>query len=108
MCRRSSNELRLPRKERGFGRAHVALRPMHDVREEACRQGMALLNEFPCMDDNDNLDAMTRYTPPRRRPSDVRPRGDGKAGTGFGDNVGGEPGCRNRRPLGDAARGGQK
>lgn len=36
------------------------LRPVHHVREKACRQGMALLNEFPYMDDNDNLDAMTR------------------------------------------------
>lgn len=51
------NELQLPREKRGSGRAHVALRPMHGLREEACRQGMALLNEFPYMDDN--RDAMT-------------------------------------------------
>lgn len=33
---------------------------MHGLREEAHSQGMALFNEFPYMDDNDNLDAMTR------------------------------------------------
>lgn len=61
MCRRSSNELRLPRGKRCARHADISsLRPVHHVREEACRQGMALLNEFPCMDDNDNLDAMTR------------------------------------------------
>lgn len=79
---------------------------MHDVREEACRQGIALLNEFPYMDDNDNLDAMTRYTPPRRRPPEVRSCGDGQVREGPGGDVGGEPERRNRRSLGDAARGG--
>lgn len=60
MRRRSSNELRLPRGKRGVRHADISsLRPVHHVREEACRQGMALLNEFPYMDDNDNLDAMT-------------------------------------------------
>ena len=91
---------------RGSGRAHVALRPVHGLREEAHSQGVVAVQRVhirgrqPRRHDG--------AASPRRRPPDVRPRGDGEAGEGFGDSPGGEPGRRNRRPLGGAAHGGQE
>lgn len=79
---------------------------MHHVREEACRQGVVAVQRVHLHRRQPGRHDGT--APARSRPPDVRPRGDGEAGEGFGDNAGGEPGRRNRRPLGDAARGGQK
>lgn len=77
---------------------------MHHVREEAHSQGVVAVQRVHIRGRQPRRH--DEVAPARRRPPEVRSCGDGKAGTGFGDNAGGEPGRRNRRPLGGAARGG--
>lgn len=79
---------------------------MHGLREEAHSQGVVAVQRVHIRGRQPRRH--DEVAPAGGRPPDVRPRGDGEAGEGFGDSPGGEPGRRNRRPLGGAAHGGQE